>query len=621
MEYSSDSERPRKRLKRSSLYEPLPGATLAASATAFSPLGLTPGHYSTAWSPQALQSSFTSTGTSDRPTSIDSSPRDADATPLPHPVTYIETNGIGVPPAALPSDFTLPPSTLTLEANNGPNSKLTETFSAGSSPSDDENPLGVLHSAAEDNSQSDMNLTVVPSPFNDCVGTFGSFRLNSLHPPSDGYVDGYIKFRWRSKRRKPALLLPQAVGPAVAASPASLAATDHSSASPEAISTALVKQSLKAGGPGTLIAGSPSADFSPASSPIKSEDSSSHGTPTSDFSTDDAQTIIALTGPRLLPSQFGFQAKMRGPWDRRFWEFYTRNWCPGRTAMRKTNLWLNDFARMHQNSGVRAAIQALAGVYIYDYMPTPKVRQQVNEFFKIAESRLTELINYPTDLDDNLSEELITIATLLSMQDIVLIERRLKKPYYPRWLLGFSQAEACLRATDPGTRFWHANNVQLSTLRISQSIIVGRAIILAQPMMPLVHPRDLKPQKEATRFDWLLYGTESEMFEIHGGCGFSKKLLHAFGQITYCAARMHQEPESPITPMTAQFLLRELESMRQWTSETSGWEGAKGAPQPIEWIRTAPEGFRIMDHDSMTIVTAEAWRLAAVIYLQCRALR
>jgi hypothetical protein len=311
--------------------------------------------------------------------------------------------------------------------------------------------------------------------------------------------------------------------------------------------------------------------------------------------------------------------------------------------MRKTNLWLNDFARMHQNSGVRAAIQALAGVYIYDYTPTPKVRQQVNGLFKIAESRLTELINYPTELDDNLSEELITIATLLSMQDvspeswaqpvfsfmpqtltdgqIVLIERRLKKPYYPRWLLGFSQAEACLRATDPGTRFWHANNVQLSSLRISQSIIVGRAIILAQPMMPLVHPRDLKPQKEATRFDWLLYGTESEMFEIHGGCGFSKKLLHAFGQITYCAARMHQEPESPITPMTAQFLLRELETMRQWSSEASNWEGAKGAPQPIEWIRTAPEGFKVRDHDSMTTVTAEAWRLAAVIYLQCRALR
>jgi hypothetical protein len=86
--------------------------------------------------------------------------------------------------------------------------------------------------------------------------------------------------------------------------------------------------------------------------------------------------------------------------------------------MRKTNLWLNDFARMQQNSGVRAAIQALAGVYIYDYTPTPKVRQQVNGLFKIAESRLTELINYPTELDDNLSEELITIATLLSMQDV-----------------------------------------------------------------------------------------------------------------------------------------------------------------------------------------------------------
>jgi hypothetical protein len=221
----------------------------------------------------------------------------------------------------LVTDFTLPPPTLTLEANNGPNSNLTETFSAGSSPSDNGNPLGVLHSAAEDNSQTDMNLTFVPSPFNDCVGTFGSFQLNALNPPSNGFVDGYIKFRWSPSHKKPALLLPQAVGSAAAASPPNLAATDHSSTSPESVSTALVKQSLKAGGPGTLIASPLSADFSLASSPINNEDSSRHGTPTSDFSTDDAQTIVARTGPRLLPSQFGFQAKMKGPWDRRFWEF------------------------------------------------------------------------------------------------------------------------------------------------------------------------------------------------------------------------------------------------------------------------------------------------------------
>ena len=107
----------------------------------------------------------------------------------------------------------------------------------------------------------------------------------------------------------------------------------------------------------------------------------------------------------------------------------TRNWCPGRTIMKKTNLWLNDFARMHENNGVRAAIQALAGVYIYDYMPTPKVCRQVNEFFNAAESRLTELINYPTELDENLSNELITIATILSMQD-VCFESRTHMPLF-----------------------------------------------------------------------------------------------------------------------------------------------------------------------------------------------
>ena len=73
---------------------------------------------------------------------------------------------------------------------------------------------------------------------------------------------------------------------------------------------------------------------------------------------------------------------------------------------------------MQENDGVLAAIQALAGVYIHDYMPMTRVCRKVNECFQAAESRLTELINYPTELDGNLSDELITIATLLSMEDV-----------------------------------------------------------------------------------------------------------------------------------------------------------------------------------------------------------
>ncbi|GJN82165.1 hypothetical protein PLIIFM63780_005702 [Purpureocillium lilacinum] len=299
-----------------------------------------------------------------------------------------------------------------------------------------------------------------------------------------------------------------------------------------------------------------------------------------------------------------------------------KNWCPGRSVLQETNLWLKDFAQMHKSDGVRAAIQSLAGIYIYDYLPKDDVRKRVNERFSEAESRLSSLLADPaTTNNESRANELITIAVILSMQDIVLTERRLPKPETPRWLSGFKQGELFLQATDQGSRFWKRSNAQLSSLRISQSIIVGRAVILAQPMTALPAPETFDPEAEASRFGWLLYGSESDMYEIHGGCGFSKKLLHIMSQITYCAARLKQDPENIVVPMTTQYLLKELVQMRQWSSESKDWKSAKAGPSVADWLRGMPEDYQIDTSAEMTDVTAEAWRLTAIIYLQCRVLR
>lgn len=74
---------------------------------------------------------------------------------------------------------------------------------------------------------------------------------------------------------------------------------------------------------------------------------------------------------------------------------------------------------MHNHDGVRCAIQSLAGVYIYDYVPQRHVLKRLNELFKIAESRLEALLNDPDVLrDEDRASELITIAVVLSMQDV-----------------------------------------------------------------------------------------------------------------------------------------------------------------------------------------------------------
>jgi hypothetical protein len=158
-------------------------------------------------------------------------------------------------------------------------------------------------------------------------------------------------------------------------------------------------------------------------------------------------------------------------------------------------------------------------------------------------------------------------------------------------------------------------------LRTSQAIIVGRAVILAQPMSSLPPSSQFDSQKEASRFGWLLYGTEKDMYEIHGGCGFSKKLLHVLSQVTYCAARLQQEAESPIVPITAHYLCNELLKMRQWSPESKTWEAAQSGSSTIDWVRSQPEDFEINTNADMTDVTAEAWRFAAILYLQCRVFR
>ena len=96
-----------------------------------------------------------------------------------------------------------------------------------------------------------------------------------------------------------------------------------------------------------------------------------------------------------------------------------RNWCPGRSVLVETNLWLKDFAQMHKSIGVRSAIQSLAGIYIYDYLPLESIRLRVNQRFFDAEARFSRLLQDPaTATDEGQANELITIAVILSMQDV-----------------------------------------------------------------------------------------------------------------------------------------------------------------------------------------------------------
>ncbi|KAG5916768.1 hypothetical protein E4U42_007516 [Claviceps africana] len=468
------------------------------------------------------------------------------------------------------------------------------------------------------------NDQAIESPFRDCIGTFGLTRSQSFHRPVNGQVNGYIKFSWPKEHVKKKSL------PARKSSIVQIPRITELDDASEPQDTATSSDCVVVRGPhgeSTAVRDTVS-DFSTGFSTYASQTAvESCGAFLATGSTlphvlhGSVGEVASLGAPQLIPSEYGYEAKMDNT-DRRFWMFYVRNWCPGRSVLEDTNLWLKDFAQMHKSLGVRSAIQSLAGIYIYDYQPLESIRDRVNQRFEDAEKRFTQLLNDPaTYHDESQANELITIGVILSMQDIILTERRLKKPFIPRWLRGFRHAEHILQATDHGSRFWRTSNVQTSALRISQSVIVGRAVILAQPMSPLPRPDEFDAAKEASRFGWLLYGTEKDMYQVHGGCGFSKKLLHILSQVTYCAARLHQDAESPVVPVTADYIHQELLSMRQWSPESRDWEVVKDSAAVIEWVRLQPPGYKIDENSTMTDVTAEAWRIAAILYLLCRVYR
>ncbi|PHH68939.1 hypothetical protein CDD80_7123 [Ophiocordyceps camponoti-rufipedis] len=480
--------------------------------------------------------------------------------------------------------------------------------------------------------QRTVNSFGLVSPFRDCVGIFGQASKRRFARPVDGKVNGYIKFNWpveRPSRRESLVHEDSTSASVVELDDETAAAVEASSSSSSSIVPFHSASSSVACS--SMVALSPDLDSnfdfsgylygSSGASSLELLNAVTTMTSPSLVSADGPSEVASMGAPRKVPHLFGYEAKM-DPTDRKFWAFYIKNWCPGRSVLSETNLWLKDFAQMHKSDGVRAAIQSLAGIYIYDYRPLDSVRKRVNDRFFEAESRLSLLLSDPlTSRSETQANELITISVLLSMQDIVLTERRLRKPHDPRWLAGFKQGEHFLQATDQGSRFWKRSNAQLSSLRVSQAVIVGRALILAQPMMKLTSPETLDPEYEASRFGWLLYGTERDMYEIHGGCGFSKKLLHIFSQITYCAARLQQDPHNVVTPTTTRYLYAELLMMRQWSSESKDWEAARAGPSVIEWARSLPFGHVVSSSADMTDVTAEAWRLAAIIYLQCRVWR
>ena len=140
---------------------------------------------------------------------------------------------------------------------------------------------------------------------------------------------------------------------------------------------------------------------------------------------------------------------------------------------------------------------------------------------------------------------------------------------------------------------------QLTSLHICQTVLVARGIILTQIMTKLPQSENFVPMQESRRFSWLLQASSESVWTIHGGCGISPKLLHIMSQINYCAARLNQDEQSVVVPITTRKILQFLNELRP-----------TGLAEPI-----------IDPATKMIERTAYAWLLTAIIYLRCRVQR
>lgn len=76
---------------------------------------------------------------------------------------------------------------------------------------------------------------------------------------------------------------------------------------------------------------------------------------------------------------------------------------------------------MCSNRGILHAMQALAGVYIYDYLPDERVRQRINQRYVESNQYFIELLNDPESRMPGKGQEVITMAILLSMHDVRIL--------------------------------------------------------------------------------------------------------------------------------------------------------------------------------------------------------
>ncbi|KAF2868429.1 fungal-specific transcription factor domain-containing protein [Massariosphaeria phaeospora] len=250
-------------------------------------------------------------------------------------------------------------------------------------------------------------------------------------------------------------------------------------------------------------------------------------------------------------------------------DFYVNGFCPGRTPSTGSNTYLSLLRIAENSESTRYALLSLSASYICDYLHSEKERFHQAELFYSTQA-LQALARQITNGQSY--DAALATSMLLMHHDAVSNSDELSLCW---------SCHANIFDTIPAEYFNHRSD---PALFIRTQLVLART---SQTSYTLKHTRLHSLETE----DWYAGTPPGEAQKICGILGLSPELLFLISSITSLASG-NQDARN--VQIYGQHLEVQLQSLRQWTPEQPG------------------------DIREVLMATAEAFRIATLIYLRCR---
>jgi hypothetical protein len=256
-----------------------------------------------------------------------------------------------------------------------------------------------------------------------------------------------------------------------------------------------------------------------------------------------------------------------GDIERTLTDFYINGICPGRTVATQSNTYISMLQVANTCLSTRYALLSLSASYICEYLPSQKETYHQAELYYSTQAlkSLTAQISNGQNYDGALATSMLLMHHgAINSEDSPLC-----------WSF-----HANVFDTIPSDLVNHHSD---TALFIRTQLALSRT---AQTCFQLQNTQFHSLEKK----NWYEDMPSSEAQQICVTLGLSPQLLFLISSVTSLAA----DTASPNRTMYAQLQETQLQNLKQWTSEVQSAE------------------------KEVLLATAEAFRLAALIYLRCR---